>query len=170
MRSNGSGLGTGSTADHLQIDFARCLTVQAHRYRFARGGAGVAPRGPQGEEHMFGRIAPGPRPAALLIAFLIALGVVAAGPAGGASDEADLVRVVVQLERRAAREVPRHAPGTEGRPATRARPRATSTSRRRRAARTSRTSTTSTRTSSRASRRRARARTCSGATTPPSTA
>ena len=47
---------------------------------------------------MFGRIAPGPRPAAYLIALLIALGVVAAGPAGGASGEADLVRVVVQFD------------------------------------------------------------------------
>jgi subtilisin family serine protease len=46
---------------------------------------------------MFGRIAPGPRPAAVLIALLIALGVVAAGPAGGASDD-ELVRVVVQLQ------------------------------------------------------------------------
>ena len=43
------------------------------------------------------RIAPGPRPAAVLIALLIALGVVAAGPAGGASDN-ELVRVVVQLQ------------------------------------------------------------------------
>jgi minor extracellular serine protease Vpr len=42
-------------------------------------------------------IAPGPRPAALLIALLIALGVVAAGPAGGASDDEEFVRVVVQL-------------------------------------------------------------------------
>ena len=47
---------------------------------------------------MFGRIAPGPRPAAYLIALLIALGVVAAAPAGGASGEADLVRVVVQFD------------------------------------------------------------------------
>ena len=47
---------------------------------------------------MFGRIAPGPRPAAYLIALLIVLGVVAAGPAGGASGEADLVRVVVQFD------------------------------------------------------------------------
>ena len=47
---------------------------------------------------MFGRFAPGPRPAAFLIAFLIALGVVAAGPAGGASGEAELVRVVVEFD------------------------------------------------------------------------
>ena len=47
---------------------------------------------------MFGRIAPGRRPAAYLIALLIVLGVVAAGPAGGASGEADLVRVVVQFD------------------------------------------------------------------------
>ena len=47
---------------------------------------------------MFGRPAPGRRPAAFLIALLIALGVVAAGPAGGASSEADLVRVVVQFD------------------------------------------------------------------------
>ena len=47
---------------------------------------------------MFGRIAPGRRPAAYLIALLIVLGVVAAGPAGGASGEADLVRVVIQFD------------------------------------------------------------------------
>ena len=47
---------------------------------------------------MFGRIAPGRRPAAYLIALLIALGVVAAGPAGGASGESDVVRVVIQFE------------------------------------------------------------------------
>ena len=47
---------------------------------------------------MFGRIAPGRRPAAYLIALLVVLGVVAAGPAGGASGEADLVRVVVQFD------------------------------------------------------------------------
>ena len=47
---------------------------------------------------MFGRLAPGPRPAAFLIALLIALGIVAAGPAGGASGDADLVRVVVQFD------------------------------------------------------------------------
>src|SRR5687768_16338929 len=47
---------------------------------------------------MYGRLAPGPRPAALLIALLIALGVVAAGPAGGASNEADTVRVVIQFD------------------------------------------------------------------------
>ena len=47
---------------------------------------------------MFGRLAPGPRPAALFIALLIALGVVAAGPAGGASNEADTVRVVIQFD------------------------------------------------------------------------
>ena len=47
---------------------------------------------------MFGRLAPGPRPAAFLIALLIVLGVVAAGSAGGASNEADLVRVVIQFD------------------------------------------------------------------------
>ena len=47
---------------------------------------------------MFGRIAPGRRPAAYLIALLVVLGVVAVGPAGGASGEADLVRVVVQFD------------------------------------------------------------------------
>ena len=47
---------------------------------------------------MFRRIAPGPRPAALLIALLFALGVVAAGPAGGAAGENEIVRVVVQLD------------------------------------------------------------------------
>ena len=47
---------------------------------------------------MSARLAPGPRPAAFLIALLIALGVVAAGPAGGAADEADLVRVVIQFQ------------------------------------------------------------------------
>ncbi|HXH33866.1 MAG TPA: hypothetical protein VNJ54_05570 [Plantibacter sp.] len=47
---------------------------------------------------MLGRIAPGPRPAAFLIALLIALGVVAAGSAGGASSETDMVRAVVQFD------------------------------------------------------------------------
>ena len=47
---------------------------------------------------MFGRVAPGPRPAALLIALLIALGAVAAGSAGGAAGESELVRVVVQFD------------------------------------------------------------------------
>src|SRR5215213_373514 len=47
---------------------------------------------------MLARLAPGPRPAALLFALLIALGVVAAGPAGGASNEADFVRVTVQFD------------------------------------------------------------------------
>ena len=47
---------------------------------------------------MYGRLAPGPRPAALLIGLLIALGVVAAGPAGGASSDAEMVRVVVQFD------------------------------------------------------------------------
>ena len=46
---------------------------------------------------MFGRFAPGPRPAALLVGLLIAVGVVAAAPAGGASADAEIVRVVVQL-------------------------------------------------------------------------
>ena len=47
---------------------------------------------------MFARLAPGPRPAALLITLLIVLGVVAAGPAGGAANEPDLVRVVIQFD------------------------------------------------------------------------
>jgi Subtilase family/PKD domain/PA domain len=47
---------------------------------------------------MFGRVAPRPRPAALLIALLLALGIVAVGPAGGASSESELVRVVVQFD------------------------------------------------------------------------
>ena len=47
---------------------------------------------------MFDRLAPGPRPAAFLIALLIALGIVAAAPAGGASNDSELVRVVVQFD------------------------------------------------------------------------
>ena len=46
---------------------------------------------------MFGRIASGRRSAAFFIAAVLALGVVGAGPAGGAADD-DLVRVVVQLD------------------------------------------------------------------------
>ena len=40
----------------------------------------------------------GPRPAALLVALLVLTGVVAAAPAGGASTDAELVRVVIQLD------------------------------------------------------------------------
>jgi hypothetical protein len=47
---------------------------------------------------MLARLAPGPRPAALVFALLILLGVVAAGPAGGAANEADFVRVTVQFD------------------------------------------------------------------------
>jgi subtilisin family serine protease len=63
---------------------------------------------------MFGRFAPGPRPAAFLIAFLIALGVVAAGPAGGAPSETDVVRVVVQFDDPALAEYRDTLPGLKG--------------------------------------------------------
>ena len=84
---------------------------------------------------MFGRIAPGPRPAAYLIALLIALGVVAAAPAGGASGGADLVRVVVQFDEAPLAKYRDTLPGLKG-VRERAQPRGTSTSRRPRAART----------------------------------
>ena len=63
---------------------------------------------------MFGRIAPGRRPAAYLIALLIALGVVAAGPAGGASGEADVVRVVIQFDEPSLAEYRDTLPGLKG--------------------------------------------------------
>ena len=62
---------------------------------------------------MHGRLAPGPRPAAFFIALLIALGVVAAGPAGGAESK-DLVRVIVQLDDPALAEYRDTLPGLQG--------------------------------------------------------
>ena len=63
---------------------------------------------------MFGRLAPGPRPAAVLIALLVALGVVAAGPAGGADGTSDSVRVIVQLGDPALAEYRDTLPGLTG--------------------------------------------------------
>jgi hypothetical protein len=63
---------------------------------------------------MFGRLAPGPRPAAFLIALLVALGVVAAGPAGGADGTTDFVRVIVQLDDPALAEYRDTLPGLQG--------------------------------------------------------
>jgi minor extracellular serine protease Vpr len=63
---------------------------------------------------MFGRLAPGPRPAAFLIALLVALGVVAAAPAGGADGTAESVRVIVQLGDPALAEYRDTLPGLQG--------------------------------------------------------
>jgi PKD repeat protein len=63
---------------------------------------------------MFGRLAPGPRPAASLIALLFVLGVVAAGPAGGADGTSDSVRVIVQLDDPALAEYRDTLPGLQG--------------------------------------------------------
>ena len=63
---------------------------------------------------MFGRLGPGPRPAAFLIALLIALGIVAAGPAGGASSDSELVRVVVQFDDAPLAEYRDTLPGLKG--------------------------------------------------------
>ena len=81
--------------------------------RRRRGGVAGAIRG---GHHMFGRIAPGPRPAAYLIALLIALGVVAAGACRRRLRRSGRCPRRRPVRRSAAREVPRHAAGAEGRP------------------------------------------------------
>jgi hypothetical protein len=65
---------------------------------------------------MFARLAPGPCPAALLFALLILLGFVAAGPAGGASSQADFVRVTVQFGEAPLASYRDRIPGLKGRP------------------------------------------------------
>ena len=94
---------------------------------------------------MFGRFAPGPRPAALLVGLLIAVGVVAAAPAGGASGDADIVRVVVQLGDAPLAKYRDTIPGLQGRQGSTDGQGPRRRQGARRAARTSRTSARSTR-------------------------
>ena len=75
------------------------LTSEVKRYTFPPAAApGWRREAKRGETTCLDGSRQGLRPAALLVGLLIAVGVVAAAPAGGASGDAEIVRVVVQLE------------------------------------------------------------------------